>query len=176
MACVTMRNLTKVFPGGTVAIDHVDLTVGDGEFVVLVGPSGCGKSTLLRMVAGLEDVTTGVVEIDGQVVNNLSPRERDIAMVFQNYALYPHYTVEENLGFSLRIRGLPRQQTREQVMKTARVLGLESFLAANRPRCPAGSASAWPWVVLWCANLRYCSWTNHCPTWTPSCGWPCAVS
>jgi multiple sugar transport system ATP-binding protein len=137
MACVTMRNLTKVFPGGTVAVDHVDLTVGDGEFVVLVGPSGCGKSTLLRMVAGLEDVTTGVVEIDGQVVNNLSPRERDIAMVFQNYALYPHYTVEENLGFSLRIRGLPRQQTREQVMKTARVLGLESFLA-RKPAALSG--------------------------------------
>jgi multiple sugar transport system ATP-binding protein len=128
MPQLVMRGLTKVFRGGTVAIDHVDLSVDDGEFVVLVGPSGCGKSTLLRMVAGLEDITSGTVEIDGQVVNHLSPRERDVAMVFQNYALYPHYTVAENLGFSLKIRHYPKPDARDRVNDTARVLGLDQLL------------------------------------------------
>jgi multiple sugar transport system ATP-binding protein len=137
MAQVVMHGITKVFKGGVTAIDHVDLTVGDGEFVVLVGPSGCGKSTLLRMVAGLEDVTSGTIEIDGRVVNNDSPRERDIAMVFQNYALYPHYTVAQNIGFSLRMRKYPREQIREQVMSTARVLGLETLME-RRPSALSG--------------------------------------
>jgi multiple sugar transport system ATP-binding protein len=128
MPQLVMRGLTKVFRGGTVAIDQVDLSVDDGEFVVLVGPSGCGKSTLLRMVAGLEDITSGTVEIDGQVVNHLSPRERDVAMVFQNYALYPHYTVAENLGFSLKIRHYPKPDARDRVNDTARVLGLDQLL------------------------------------------------
>jgi ABC-type sugar transport system ATPase subunit len=103
MAEVVLSGLGKVFPGGTVALEDVDLTIADGEFVVLVGPSGCGKSTLLRIVAGLEDATAGTVTIDGRVVDDLPPKERDIAMVFQNYALYPHMTVAENMAFSLRI-------------------------------------------------------------------------
>jgi len=128
MAEVIMTGVTKVFPGGTVAVDQVDLSVADGEFIVLVGPSGCGKSTLLRMVAGLEDTTEGTIQIGGQVVNDLPPKERDIAMVFQNYALYPHMTVSQNLGFSLRIRGTRKPQIEEQVGETARVLGLTSLL------------------------------------------------
>ncbi|BCB89570.1 ABC transporter ATP-binding protein [Phytohabitans suffuscus] len=128
MAEVIMTGVTKVFPGGTVAVDQVDLSVADGEFIVLVGPSGCGKSTLLRMVAGLEDMTEGTIEIGGQVVNDLPPKERDIAMVFQNYALYPHMTVAQNLGFSLRIRGTRKPQVEEQVGETARVLGLTTLL------------------------------------------------
>ncbi|MDQ7904009.1 sn-glycerol-3-phosphate ABC transporter ATP-binding protein UgpC [Phytohabitans sp. ZYX-F-186] len=128
MAEVTMTGVTKVFPGGTVAVDQVNLSITDGEFIVLVGPSGCGKSTLLRMVAGLEDTTDGTIEIGGRVVNDLPPKERDIAMVFQNYALYPHMTVSQNLGFSLRIRGTRKPQVDEQVGETARVLGLTPLL------------------------------------------------
>ncbi|GAA4464129.1 ABC transporter ATP-binding protein [Phytohabitans houttuyneae] len=128
MAEVIMTGVTKVFPGGTVAVDHVDLSVADGEFIVLVGPSGCGKSTLLRMVAGLEDMTEGTIAIGGRIVNDLPPKERDIAMVFQNYALYPHMTVSQNLGFSLRIRGTRKPQIEEQVGETARVLGLTTLL------------------------------------------------
>src|SRR5689334_21207394 len=100
MAGIRLEKVSKVFPGGTVAVDSLDLEVADGEFVVLVGPSGCGKSTVLRMVAGLEEVTSGIISIGGQVVNDLVPKERDVAMVFQNYALYSHMTVAENLSFS----------------------------------------------------------------------------
>ena len=128
MSQVVLRDLTKVFKGGVVAADHVDLTVNDGEFVVLVGPSGCGKSTVLRMIAGLEQITSGTVEIDGQVVNDVSPHDRDIAMVFQNYALYPHMTVAENIGFTLRLRHIKRDDARRRVRDTAEVLGLENLL------------------------------------------------
>ena len=128
MAQVVLRDLTKVFKGGVVAADHIDLTVNDGEFVVLVGPSGCGKSTVLRMVAGLEDITSGTVAIDGRVVNDVSPHDRDIAMVFQNYALYPHMTVAENIGFTLRLHHVKRDDALQRVEHTAQVLGLESLL------------------------------------------------
>jgi multiple sugar transport system ATP-binding protein len=128
MADVVLHEVTKVFKGGVVAIDRLNLAVNDGEFVVLVGPSGCGKSTVLRMVAGLEPVTSGTIEINGTVVNDVSPRDRDIAMVFQNYALYPHMTVAENIGFSLRMRHYPRHETRAQVLDTAQVLGLENLM------------------------------------------------
>jgi multiple sugar transport system ATP-binding protein len=128
MADVVLDRVTKVFPGGTVAVDDVSLHVEDGEFVVLVGPSGCGKSTVLRMVAGLEDVTSGIVYIGGADVTNLPPKDRDIAMVFQNYALYPHMTVAENLGFSLRIAHTPKAEARQRVTGTAHVLGLEQLL------------------------------------------------
>src|SRR6204780_949995 len=101
MAMVTLEKLTKVYPNGTTAVSDLDLEVGDGEFMVLVGPSGCGKTTALRMVAGLEEITGGTIEIGGRVVNDVDPRERDIAMVFQNYALYPSMTVRENIGFGL---------------------------------------------------------------------------
>jgi multiple sugar transport system ATP-binding protein len=128
MADVVLDQVTKVFPGGTVAVDSVSLHVADGEFMVLVGPSGCGKSTVLRMIAGLEDVTEGTVSIGGRMVNHLPPKERDIAMVFQNYALYPHMTVEENLAFSLRIRRMPKAELRSQVTEAAHVLDLEPLL------------------------------------------------
>jgi multiple sugar transport system ATP-binding protein len=137
MAEVVINDVSKVFSGGTTALDHIDLAVSDGEFLVLVGPSGCGKSTLLRIVAGLEDPSDGTVAIDGQVVNNLAPRERDIAMVFQNYALYPHMTVDENLGFSLRIAGLKRDQIRTQVLDVAQTLALEQLLA-RKPAALSG--------------------------------------
>jgi multiple sugar transport system ATP-binding protein len=128
MANLVLRDVTKVFKGGVVAIDHLDLAVKDGEFVVLVGPSGCGKSTVLRMVAGLEPLTSGTIEINARVVNDESPRDRDIAMVFQNYALYPHMTVADNIGFSLRMRHYPHREARAQVLDTAQVLGLENLM------------------------------------------------
>ena len=137
MAEVVINDVSKVFPGGTTALDHIELAVSDGEFLVLVGPSGCGKSTLLRIVAGLEDPTHGTVSIDGQVVNDLAPRMRDIAMVFQNYALYPHMTVDENLGFSLRIAGLKRDQIRTQVHGVAETLSLDQLLG-RKPAALSG--------------------------------------
>jgi multiple sugar transport system ATP-binding protein len=137
MADVVLTEVTKVFPGGTVAVDQVTLAVADGEFIVLVGPSGCGKSTLLRMVAGLEDMTAGTITIGGRVVNDLPPKARDIAMVFQNYALYPHMTVDENLSFSLRLRKMPKAEIGRQVGDTARVLGLEQLLG-RKPAALSG--------------------------------------
>ena len=107
MAQITLDEVTKEYSGGVRAVDAVELEIESGEFLVLVGPSGCGKSTLLRMIAGLEEVTSGAITIGGREVTHLSPRDRDIAMVFQNYALYPHYTVEKNLAFGLRVGGSP---------------------------------------------------------------------
>jgi multiple sugar transport system ATP-binding protein len=137
MAELVLYEVTKVFKGGVVAVDHVDLTIHDGEFVVLVGPSGCGKSTLLRMVAGLETLTSGSIEIDGRIVDLDPPRERDVAMVFQNYALYPHFTVAENVGFSLRMRHYPKREVHERVVDTTRILGLETLLD-RRPAALSG--------------------------------------
>src|SRR6187549_3432828 len=127
MASVAIRGITKAF-GATQVIHGVDVTIGDGEFVVLVGPSGCGKSTLLRMVAGLENITSGEIRIGDRVVNNLPPKERDVAMVFQNYALYPHMTVAANMGFSLQLRGAPKAEIEQRVARAAAILGLQPYL------------------------------------------------
>ena len=110
MATLSLEQLTKVFENGVEAVRQLDLFVDDGEFVVLVGPSGCGKTTALRMVAGLDEVTSGTIRLDGKVVNDLSPKDRDVAMVFQNYALYPHMNVLQNIAFSLRVRGVAKQE------------------------------------------------------------------
>ena len=127
MATMTLRDVRKTF-GEVDVIRGVDLDAADGEFVILVGPSGCGKSTLLRMIAGLEDVTSGDLEIDGRRMNRVPPKDRDIAMVFQNYALYPHMTVAENMGFSLRLAGASKREVREQVERAAEPLGLVDHL------------------------------------------------
>jgi multiple sugar transport system ATP-binding protein len=128
MAEIVLDRVTKEFAGGFVAIDDVSLTVGDGEFMVLVGPSGCGKSTLLRMIAGLEEVTAGTVSIGGADVTESAPRHRDIAMVFQNYALYPHMDVRKNLGYGLKVRKAPHAEIERRVEQVAHLLGLEKLL------------------------------------------------
>jgi multiple sugar transport system ATP-binding protein len=128
VAEIVVDRVTKEFAGGFVAIDDVSLAVADGEFMVLVGPSGCGKSTLLRMIAGLEEVTAGTISIDGRDVTELAPRHRDIAMVFQNYALYPHMDVRRNLGYGLKVRKTPAAEVERRVTEVAKLLGLEKLL------------------------------------------------
>jgi multiple sugar transport system ATP-binding protein len=128
MSGIKLDEVTKVYPNGVKAVDAVDLDIREGEFVVLVGPSGCGKSTLLRMIAGLEDVTDGEILIDDDVVTDKPPQQRDIAMVFQNYALYPHMTVRDNLAYGLRLRKMPKEQWKRRVEETAKTLGLDELL------------------------------------------------
>jgi len=128
MADVTLREVTKVFPGGAIAVDRVDLEIVDHELLVLVGPSGSGKTTVLRLTAGLEELTDGEIRIGGRVVNDVHPMDRDIAMVFQNYALYPHMTVAENIGFGLKLRGVKKRDVAERVQRTAETLGLSDLL------------------------------------------------
>jgi len=133
VSSITLNHLAKVYPGDVEAVRDVDLEIDDGEFIVLVGPSGCGKSTILRMIAGLEEVSRGEVRIGDRVVNDVAPGDRDIAMVFQNYALYPHMSVRKNLSFGLRMRKAPRDEIDARVEKAAKVLSIESLLD-RRPR------------------------------------------
>lgn len=128
MAQVTLNKVRKLYPNGFEAVKGFDLSIRDGEFVVLVGPSGCGKSTTLRMVAGLEDVSGGEINIGGRVVNDVHPKDRDIAMVFQNYALYPHMSVKKNMAFALQLRKVPKAEIERRVMDAAKILGLEALL------------------------------------------------
>src|SRR6266568_4538927 len=128
MGQIVLDHVTKVYPGGVTGVNDLSLDIADGEFMVLVGPSGCGKSTALRSIAGLEEITSGSISIGAQVVNDLPPKDRDIAMVFQNYALYPHMTVEQNLAFGLQQRKTPKDQIRRRVGEVAALLGLEEYL------------------------------------------------
>jgi multiple sugar transport system ATP-binding protein len=138
MATVTFDKATRLFPGAErPAVDALDIEIGDGEFLVLVGPSGCGKSTSLRMLAGLEDVNGGSIRIGDRDVTNLAPKDRDIAMVFQNYALYPHMTVGENMGFALKIAGEPKEKIRERVAEAAKILDLEQYVD-RKPKALSG--------------------------------------
>ena len=137
LAEITFSDVAKVYPDGTRAVSNFDLDISDGEFVVLVGPSGCGKTTALRMVAGLETVTEGEILIGGRVVNNLPPKDRDVAMVFQSYALYPHMSVFDNMAFGLKLRKLPSAEIRARVERAARLLGLDEFLD-RKPRALSG--------------------------------------
>jgi multiple sugar transport system ATP-binding protein len=128
MAEITLDRVTKRYPDGYEAVKEMDLDIADGEFVILVGPSGCGKSTALRMVAGLEDITEGELRIGGEVVNQKAPRDRDVAMVFQNYALYPHMSVRDNMGFALKLKGVDRDEINRKVEEAARILDLVPHL------------------------------------------------
>ncbi len=137
MAEVSIENVTKIYPGGVLAVKSIDLVINDEEFLVLVGPSGCGKSTTLRMIAGLEEITEGLIRIGGRVVNDVPPKDRDIAMVFQNYALYPHMTVYKNMAFGLKLRGFPRDEIEERVGDAARILSITELLD-RKPKALSG--------------------------------------
>ena len=137
MASVKLTNVKKIYGKNTLAVDNFNLDIADKEFIVFVGPSGCGKSTTLRMIAGLEDISGGTVEIDGVVVNDLQPRDRDIAMVFQNYALYPHLTVFENMAFSLRLKKVPQDEVYKRVTEAAEILGITEYLT-RKPKALSG--------------------------------------
>src|SRR5204862_4568721 len=128
MADIVLDNVSKRYPDGFEAVKDLNLDIADGEFVILVGPSGCGKSTALRMVAGLEDISSGELRIGGQVVNQKSPKDRDIAMVFQSYALYPHMTVRQNMGFALKLAKTPQATINEKVEEAAQILDLTQHL------------------------------------------------
>ncbi len=137
MAEVILKDVTKIYEGSNVAVKDVNIEVKDKEFVVLVGPSGCGKSTTLRMVAGLEEISSGELFIDGKKVNNVSPKDRDIAMVFQNYALYPHMSVYENMAFGLKLRKFSKEEIKQRVTDAAKILGLEPYLD-RKPKALSG--------------------------------------
>jgi multiple sugar transport system ATP-binding protein len=137
MATVELNNISKIYDGNVKAVDSINIDVKDREFVVLVGPSGCGKSTTLRMVAGLEDITGGELKIDGKVVNDVPPKDRDIAMVFQNYALYPHMSVYDNMAFGLKIRKFPKDEIDQRVREAAKILDIEELLE-RKPKALSG--------------------------------------
>jgi sn-glycerol 3-phosphate transport system ATP-binding protein len=129
MSFLELKNITKIYPNGTKAVDETSLNVEDGEFVVFVGPSGCGKSTLLRMIAGLEDITGGEISLDGKIINNIDPSERDVAMVFQNYALYPHMSVYNNMAYGLKNRGISKEDIITKVNDAAKLLEIDQLLS-----------------------------------------------
>ena len=147
MAEIAIRDVKKSY-GKTQVVHGVDLDIASGEFVVILGPSGCGKSTLLRMIAGLEEISGGEIAIDGTVVNKLEPRERGCAMVFQNYALYPHMSVAENIGYALKVAGVPKaERMRAHPRGRPASSASSSSSTASPPRSPAASASASPWAA-----------------------------
>lgn len=137
MATVLLKKVTKIYEGGNIAVKNVSVEINDKEFVVLVGPSGCGKSTVLRMIAGLEEISSGEIFIDGKIVNNVSPKDRDIAMVFQNYALYPHMSVFENIAFGLKLRKYDKNEIKKRVEEAAVILDLQDYLH-RKPRQLSG--------------------------------------
>ncbi|WP_422446411.1 ABC transporter ATP-binding protein [Thermoanaerobacterium sp. DL9XJH110] len=137
MATVVLKNINKIYPGGFKAVSDFNLEIADKEFIVLVGPSGCGKSTTLRMVAGLEEISSGELYIDGKLMNDVPPKDRDIAMVFQNYALYPHMNVYDNMAFGLKLRKTPKNEIDRRVKEAARILGIEELLN-RKPKALSG--------------------------------------
>jgi multiple sugar transport system ATP-binding protein len=143
MAEISFEQVTKVYPDGTEAVHEVDLGIDDGSLIVLVGPSGCGKTTMLRMVAGLEEITGGTIRIGERVINDVDAKNRDLAMVFQNYALYPHMTCYDNMAFGLKLRKLPRKEIDRRVRATAATLGLEDQLK-TKPKALSGGCHARP--------------------------------
>ena len=154
MAKVVLKNLKKVYDGNVLAVYDVNLEIADKEFIVLVGPSGCGKSTTLRMVAGLEDISDGELYIDGRLCNDVAPKDRDIAMVFQNYALYPHMTVYENMAFSLKLRKEPKDVIDKKVREAAEILDITQYLERKPKALSGGQRQRVAIAAPWCATPR----------------------
>ena len=175
MSEIVLRQLSKHYDGAYHAVKGIDLTIADKEFVVLVGPSGCGKSTTLRMIAGLEDISGGEIRIGDRIVNDLPPKDRDVAMVFQNYALYQHMTVYDNLAFGLRNKKIPEPEIKTAIDRAAGILGLDELMhSASRASCRAASSSASRSGAASCATRRCSCSMSRSPTWTPSCARRCA--
>lgn len=173
MADLKIRNLQKGFDGQAI-IKGIDLDVRDREFVVFVGPSGCGKSTLLRLIAGLEEASGGSITLDGTDITDTPPAKRDLAMVFQTYALYPHMTVRRNLSFALDLAGVDKREVAAKVDAAARILELQALLERKPRQLSGGNGSGWRSAGRSCATRRYSSSTNRCPTSTPPCACRCA--
>ncbi len=147
MTSVSLENVSKVYPNGFEAVYDLDLHIDDGEFMVVVGPSGCGKTTVLRMIAGLEDISSGTVRFGERVMNEVPPKNRDVAMVFQSYALYPQMTVAQNIGFALKMKKIPKAEVDRRVSEAANVLGLTAWLSRKTNATLEVSVNAWRWVV-----------------------------
>lgn len=173
MADLKIRNLQKGFDGQAI-IKGIDLDVRDREFVVFVGPSGCGKSTLLRLIAGLEEASGGSIALDGTDITDTPPAKRDLAMVFQTYALYPHMTVRRNLSFALDLAGVDKREVAAKVDAAARILELQALLERKPRQLSGGQRRRWRSAGRSCATRRYSSSTNRCPTSTPPCACRCA--
>ena len=154
MATVVLDGINKIYENGFHAIHDLSIEIADKEFLVLVGPSGCGKSTALRMVAGLESISSGEMRIGERVVNDIEPKDRDIAMVFQNYALYPHMTVYDNIGFALKLAKVPKAEIDTRVRKAASVLEWRSIWIGSRRSCRVASASGWRWGGRSCGSRQ----------------------
>jgi multiple sugar transport system ATP-binding protein len=160
MASLSLKNICKVYPNGFEAVKDFNLEIADQEFIIFVGPSGCGKSTTLRMIAGLEDISSGELRIGDRLVNDVEPKDRDIAMVFQNYALYPHMTVYDNMAFGLKLRKVPSDEIDKMVKEAAKILDLVPYLERSPRLSPVDRDSVLPWDVLSFVILRYSLWTS----------------
>jgi multiple sugar transport system ATP-binding protein len=168
MASVSIHAVQKYF-GQTHIIKGVSIDIQDGEFCVLVGPSGCGKSTLLRMIAGLEEISDGTIAIGSKVVNDTPSKERDIAMVFQSYALYPHMNLRDNMSFALEMAKMPKSMIRAKVDAAASILGLEKLLDRFPRQLSGGQRQRVAMDEPSCATRKFFYSTNRCPTWMPNC-------
>ena len=165
MASLSLKHINKTYPNGFEAVKDFNLEIEDKEFIIFVGPSGCGKSTTLRMIAGLEDITSGELKIGDRVVNDVEPKDRDIAMVFQNYALYPHMTVYDNMAFGLKLRKVPKDRLTKWFVKQLRSLIWNHCLTVNQRLFQVDRDSVLQWDVRSFVILRYSLWTSLCQTW-----------
>ena len=169
MASVTLKNIYKIYSGGVTAVTDFNLDIADKEFIILVGPSGCGKSTTLRMIAGLEEISKGELYIGDVLSNDIAPKDRDIAMVFQNYALYPHMTVFDNMAFGLKLRKTPKDEIKRRVEEAARILDISHLLDRKPQALSGGQRQRVAWAAPSSVTPRCSCWTSPSPTWTPSC-------
>ena len=175
MATLEFRNVNKTYgPGLPDTLKNIELSIKEGEFLILVGPSGCGKSTLMNCIAGLENITGGAILVDDADISGMSPKDRDIAMVFQSYALYPTMSVRENIEFGLKIRKMPTAESTKKSPASPSCCRSNTCSTASRASSPVVSNSVWRWAVRWRVGRRFICSTNRCPTSTPSCASRCA--